>query len=265
MVQLVARPLACSSASSTRMHSGMPCGDVELLGAEQRHVAEAERARAAVAGNSAVRSSVAVKMMLTRSSCVERRCARSISFTSRCVLASISAFVSSSHVIAPRSARSSHGEARLARGPVGARCRWRARAGRRPSYERRAPRPASAPATSPGASLPVAQRADARAHQAAHRMADRLAHAAHLAVAALVDDDLDARWSRRALLHHAHPGRRGRAVVELDALAQRGAARPASGTPSTSARYSFSTPWLGCVSSCVRSPSLVSRSRPSVS
>ena len=51
--------------------------------------------------------------------------------------------------------------------------------------------------------------------------------------------------------HHAHLGRRGRAVVELDPLAQRRAARPALGSPSTSTRYSLATPWEGWVSSWV--------------
>ena len=47
-------------------------------------------------------------------------------------------------------------------------------------------------------------------------MADGAAHAAHLAVPALVDDQ-----AQNARRQHAHLGRRGEPVVELDALAQR--------------------------------------------
>ena len=59
--------------------------------------------RAALAGNCAVRSGVLVKRMLTTSSCVSSLRAKS-SLTRRAVLASISAFESSVHVIAPRRA-----------------------------------------------------------------------------------------------------------------------------------------------------------------
>ena len=68
---------------------------------------------------------------------------------------------------------------------------------------------------SPGFRLPLGDGPDAGAHQAHHRMADRLAHAPHLAVAALVDGDAAERGA-----HERHLGRRGQAVVELDALAQ---------------------------------------------
>ena len=91
-------------------------------------------------------------------------------------------------------------------------------------------------------------------------MADRLAHAPHLAVAALVDRD-----AQEAGVEQRDLGRRGAAVVELDALAQPARARRGDGSPSTSARYSLSTPKLGWVRRWVRSPSLVSSSRPSVS
>ena len=69
-------------------------------------------------------------------------------------------------------------------------------------------------------------------------MADRLAHAPHLAVAALVDREAQQRRRRRS----DDLGRRGEAVVELDALAQPAQRAPATASPSTSARYSFSTP-----------------------
>ena len=96
-------------------------------------------------------------------------------------------------------------------------------------------------------------------------MPDRVAHAPHLAVPTFVDAELD-RGAPPVLLHEARRVAGAvEAVVELDAVAQRGAARQASGSPSTSARYVFTTPWRGWVSSCVRSPSLVSSRRPSVS
>src|SRR3954471_21775831 len=67
----------------------------------------------------------------------------------------------------------------------------------------------------PGAQVRVAQGPDAYPHEASHRMADGLAHPAHLTVAALVDGD-----AQQAGLGLADGGGRGRAVLELDALAQ---------------------------------------------
>ena len=68
----------------------------------------------------------------------------------------------------------------------------------------------------PGRQVRVAHRPDAGADEPPHRVADGAAHAADLAVASLVDDEAqDARGQ------HAHLGRRGEPVVELDALAQR--------------------------------------------
>ena len=96
----------------------------------------------------------------------------------------------------------------------------------------------------PGAQIRVPHGADPGAHEAPHRMADGLAHAADLAVAALVDHD--AQHARR---QHAHLGRRGRAVVELHALAQVRRAPGAGVPPATSARYSLATPCDGWVSS----------------
>ena len=78
-------------------------------------------------------------------------------------------------------------------------------------------------------------RAEADAPQRHHLVADRLGHAAHLAVAALAQDDLDL-----PLAQPPHLGRRGRPVVQLHparqppqvALAGRAAAA-APGRPST--------------------------------
>src|SRR6478752_6264428 len=56
----------------------------------------------------------------------------------------------------------------------------------------------------------------ARAAQPRHRMADRLAHAAHLAVAALVQHELHPRAAELA-----RPGRSGDAVLELDSVCER--------------------------------------------
>ena len=105
----------------------------------------------------------------------------------------------------------------------------------------------------------VGQRPDPDPHQPPHRVADRLAHAPDLAVAALVDGD-----AQRVAVHQGHLGRGGGAVLQLDALPQP-PQRPRDGVPSTSARYSLSTPKDGWVRRWASSPSLVSSSRPSVS
>ena len=103
-----------------------------------------------------------------------------------------------------------------------------------------APRPRSAAASGPGRRRAVGERADPGAHQPAHRVADRLAHPAHLAVAALVDDDAqhpgrDQRppWPARSGRRRARPPRAA------------GAGPRPTGVPSTSARYSLATPWRG--------------------
>ena len=68
----------------------------------------------------------------------------------------------------------------------------------------------------PGAEVAQAQRPEGHAPQLDDAMADRLAHPPHLALAALVDRQLEL-----VRAEQAHVGRRGAAVVELDALAQR--------------------------------------------
>ena len=91
-------------------------------------------------------------------------------------------------------------------------------------------------------------------------MADRLAHAPDLPVAALVDGD-----AQRVVADQRTPApaRSGRRRAPRPRAA--GASAPRDGVPSTSARYSFSTPKDGWVSRWASSPSLVRSSRPSVS
>ena len=68
----------------------------------------------------------------------------------------------------------------------------------------------------PGGEVAQAQRAEGHAAQVDHAVADRLAHPPYLALAALVDRQLEL-----VRAEQAHVGRRGAAVLELDALAQR--------------------------------------------
>ena len=109
----------------------------------------------------------------------------------------------------------------------------------------------------PRRQLSVTQRADAHPHQALHGMADRLAHPPHLAVAALVDRD-----PQHARARLGHLRRRGRPVVQLDAVAQPAQRRRRRRCRATSATYSFSMPWLGWVSRLASSPSLVNKQQP---
>ena len=191
----------------TRMHCGGAADYVDLLRADERHVAEPDRAGARSAGNIEWMSSVAVKMMLMTSSW-------STSLRSK-----------------------SSPQQRDARARV--MCVGRRRD--RPWWRRGGPdcwghrrsnaswRSASATARSSartssvasGAPLPGRQRRsvigpDPGPHQPHDRMADRLAHPPHLPVAALVDGEA----------HHVRASsetdlrRRGHAVVELDALAE---------------------------------------------
>ena len=90
-------------------------------------------------------------------------------------------------------------------------------------------------------------------------MPDGVAHAADLAVAALVDDE-----AQDAGREHADLGGCGRAVVELDALAQRPQGTGGGVPAATSATYSLATPCDGWESSCDSAPSLVRMRRPSV-
>ena len=105
------------------------------------------------------------------------------------------------------------------------------------------------------------QRPEAHALERDHRMADRLEHPPHLPLAALVDGDLDA-VGREPL--RARGGRA--AVVELDAGAQRAAARPRARARAGPWRGRCAGPRsYGCVSRCASAPSSVSRISPVVS
>ena len=201
--------------------------------------------RAPVAGNSERMSSVALNTMLIRSSV--RTPLRSKRTSSRPPTRSvICSGVSSSMVVAPRRARTTAGipqnlvarprPPQPARDVRGALARGHPTA---PAVRR--PRPARGPGprrwrgrASSRSERPVGQRAEADPHQAPDRVADGLAHAADLAVAALVDHEAD-----HVRLHQRRPRRGGRAVVEHHALAQpaehaprRATARPTPGTPS---------------------------------
>ena len=145
--------------------------------------------------------------------------------------------------------------------PPGRRRRWPGAVGRGPAPAARARTSAGSSARHcPGREAAVGERADPGAHQAAHGVAHGLAHAPDLAVAALVDDD-----AQHPGGDHAHRGRRGHAVVEVDALAQaaQGPGRgrrppPRPGTPSRPRTTGWVRRWA-------RSPSLVRTSRPSLS
>ncbi len=166
-----------------------PVRDVELARAQSSGTSPRPSARAAVAGNSLWRSSVAVKMMLTMSSCA---------MPLRSSIVRTSAWVRSVMpvpriLVARRRApqrKQLHGRGGYRRGlrdPFST-CPCTAR-----RVQRRAPRAAVSGRHSPGPSLascngPMRVRA-----KRPHRVTHGLAHAAHLAVAALVDHDLDQR------------------------------------------------------------------------
>src|ERR1700680_237426 len=129
-------------------------------------------ARAATAGNSALRSFVAVKMQLT-------------TFSGTSALRSMIAFISS--VVASRMSWAS------LRFTLIAPRRAKSRSTRAILSERAEPLDlarAELPVR-PGLEALQAQRAKADAPQLEHRVADRLAHSPHLAVSALVDRQLD--------------------------------------------------------------------------
>ena len=212
------------------MHGRVPCGTSCSWAPRRATRSRPSAVRAELAGNSAVRSGVVVKKMLTTSSGVSSLRVKS-SFTSCAVLASISAFESSVHVVAPRSAWSLIGTivtGRLAPGLVATGWVRRGRRGRLvelPHLHRREHTPCARRERS------VVQRPDAGAHEPADRMADGIAHAPDLAIAALVDPELD----RRTVAPSLHDGRRvrgrGRPVVELDSLAETPDARRARDRP----------------------------------
>ena len=169
------------------------------------------RRRAASAGNSALRSSVVVKMQLTNWSIASSL--RSISAAiSSSVAERMAAALFSGTLVAPRSAYSLSLTV--------------------PAYLRAASRSAATSASlstraAPGSSRAELERAEAHARQLAHAMADRLAHAPHLALSPLAELELD-----HVPGQQAHARGRGSPVVELDAVAERrerGSVRPPAG------------------------------------
>src|SRR5580765_8040302 len=191
----------------TRIAKGIPCA-MPSSRAHNSGTSPSPSLRAAVAGNSAVMSSVAVKMMLTMSSCVIAL-RSSIASTSVCVLMSTSSLVFSATVVAPRRARSLTIRRLAGRG-----FRFDERGGvqrphllgrERSEFARR--------------QLRISERADTGAHEPAHRMADLGAHAPDDALAALLQDDLE-RAATVERLHHLGARRARVAVFELDPLAQ---------------------------------------------
>ena len=157
--------------------------------------------RAATAGNSASRSSVTVKMQLTIASAASSL--RSItSRISSSVAARIAGAVVAVHRDGASQGEQPHGRG-FCQGGVAAEARRPLDLGRRAGGARRAPgRPARAARTGPA--------------RGAHRMADGLAHALDLAVAPLVDRQLE-----QPGLDAADARGRREPVLELDALAQR--------------------------------------------
>ena len=206
--------------------------------------------RAATAGNSASRSSVSVKMQLDEVVGVEPRCARSARASARSV-ASRMASASLARRCWRRGGRSGASGAAIQSAQRGR--------GRRAAAAAR-PRRGRAAGAAPGAQ-PRRAAAGRSATRSSSRDAvpDGLEHAPHLALAALVDRQLELVRAR---------ARRTRA----------GAVRPSSSsTPSRSARSARSrdrraahlrpvdlrgTSKRGCISRCASSPSLVSRISP---
>src|SRR5579875_2776294 len=195
---------------STRITRGIDCG-TGISCAHSSGTRSKPRARAATAGNSALRSRVAVKMQLTTFSGVSAlRCM--ISRIRSPVAARMSSASFRSTLVAPRRANS-----RMARDS------FRARLAGAHRPRRGCPQAlelclAQAPVRS--RREPVeGERAEANALEREHGMADRLAHPAHLAVPALADRQLDDVRAGGAYAAHAR-GRR-QPVPQLHARAQR--------------------------------------------
>src|SRR3954447_10872851 len=177
---------------STRMTRGSAPG-TGISRAHSSGTAERPMLRAATAGNSASRSGVRVKMQLTRS-CADSPLRARISRISSSVAPIIASAVFSATVLAPRRAIS-----RMARGfkqPLAL--------GRRQA------------AVLAGLQAAEAQRPESDPLERLDGVADRVAHAAHLALAALADGQLEPVAGEPADVRGG-----GRPVLELDALAQR--------------------------------------------
>src|SRR5947209_10352466 len=203
---------------STRMHRGVPLS-TDSSRAHSSGTPPNPSARAAAAGKMAVRSSVAVKITLIRSS-LSTPLRSSISRTSTRTRSVICSSVSASTVVAPRRARTAAATA----GIYARRCRFGASIA--PGLHRLRPaagdRLLEGPQLLDGDGPPPAWRetaigdgTDARPHQADDGVADGVAHAPDLAVATLVDGDAQA--PRR---HQAGLRRRRHAVLQLDPLPQ---------------------------------------------
>src|SRR3954447_2012550 len=160
--------------------------------------------RAATAGNSASRSSVSVKMQLTRSGTSSALRSSSSRINSP-VAARIGSDSLTSTVVAPRSAMSRIGRgiqsAPRAAGPARAAQPFDLRRGEAAMLARREPL--------------EPERPEGDALELGDRVPDRVAHAPHLPLAPLVDRDLEQVGGEPL-----HPRRRGHAVVELDPAAQ---------------------------------------------
>ncbi len=238
----------------------MPCGTSCSCAPSRATPSSPSPARAALAGNSAWRSGVDVKIMLTTSSGVRSLRANS-SFTMRVVLASISAFESSSQVIAPRSAWS-FTTSEVSRGvswrPCHSPCQRRAAVS--------LPRTARAPHRAATLATPRARARDRRPVRCACARAGSPGDRSRRTCAAPGGSGPRGSRSRPPRSSHGVARRAYAAGAVMPSSSSRpsrsATSAPGAGTPSTSARYVFSTPWLGCVRSCVSSPSLVSTSKP---
>src|SRR5580704_3264337 len=205
------------------MHRGMEPGTA-ISAAHSSGTAPNPISRTAVAGKVLVTSAVAVNSTETMSSSTSslRAMISRISSWERSVTW---ATVSSSTVVAPRrpltmsaGGIAGHSTGIASAAPLSGLLRVRVRCGcaRDRRGRQRPDLGGGQVAPPPRGQVRVAYRADPRPHEAAHGMPDGVAHAADLAVAALVDDE-----PQHAGCEHADLGGCGRAVVELDALAQR--------------------------------------------
>ena len=253
----------CSSARAPGCSGGVPCGTACSWAPSSATSSRPRAVRAAVAGNSAVRSGVVVKMMLTTSSWVELVAGEQLLHQPRRLGVDLGLRVLGA---GDRAAQRLESHRVKQVSPV----RSRPPAARSPVASPPPPRRAAhlpCRQRSPLAGLEpaVVQRPDARAHEpdAPDDRPPRTCGAPGGCGPRGCRSRPRPSSPRRCTTFTARG--RGDAVVELDALAQRVGPSAGAGSPSTSARYVFTTPKLGWVSSCVSSPSLVSSSRPSVS
>ena len=199
----------------------MPCA-IPSSRAQSSGTSPRPRARAAVAGNSAVRSSVAVKMMLTRSSCsIALR--SSISRTSACVLR---VDLGLGVLVAGRRApqrQQSHGWPGYSAALVAPAERGRVE---RPHLvgRQRPPRPGREASGRAADRCACARAARTGWPTAAHMRRTMRLRPSFTTISSAVVPAL-------GLLHEPHARGLRRAVVELDAVAQRAQRAPASACP----------------------------------